>query len=98
MEKIFTCIKNIGVWHSFEKMKPQLCFFLKKTRFTTEIIPDILPKPSMRQDSDSDEDPYEGISVAWKKPQVVKPKVYIDNTYKIHACRCISAIKVWLAE
>ena len=31
MEKIFTCIKNIGVWHSFEKMKPQLCFFLKKT-------------------------------------------------------------------
>ena len=30
MEKIFTCIKNIGVWHSFEKMKPQLCFFLKK--------------------------------------------------------------------
>ena len=22
MEKIFTCIKNIGVWHSFEKMKP----------------------------------------------------------------------------
>ena len=30
MEKIFICIKNIGVWHSFEKMKPQLCFFLKK--------------------------------------------------------------------
>ena len=30
MEKIFTCIKNIGVWHSFEKMKKQLCFFLKK--------------------------------------------------------------------
>ena len=30
MEKIFTCIKNIGVCHSFEKMKPQLCFFLKK--------------------------------------------------------------------
>ena len=29
MEKIFTCIKNIGVWNSFEKMKPQLCFFLK---------------------------------------------------------------------
>ena len=23
------CIKNMGVWHSFEKMKPQLCFFLK---------------------------------------------------------------------
>ena len=29
MEKIFTCIKNIGVWHSFEKMKPQLCFLKK---------------------------------------------------------------------
>ena len=29
MEKIYTCIKNIGVWHSFEKMKPQLCFFKK---------------------------------------------------------------------
>ena len=24
------CIKNLGVWHSFEKMKLQLCFFLKK--------------------------------------------------------------------
>ena len=30
MEKIFTRIKNNGVWHSFEKMKPQLCFFFKK--------------------------------------------------------------------
>ena len=29
MEKICACIKNIGVYHSFEKMKPQLCFFLK---------------------------------------------------------------------
>ena len=29
MEKI--CIKNMGVEHCFEKMKPQLCFFsLKK--------------------------------------------------------------------
>ena len=27
IEKIF---KNIGVYHSFEKMKPQLFFFLKK--------------------------------------------------------------------
>ena len=27
MEKICTCIKNIGVQHSFEKMKPQLCFY-----------------------------------------------------------------------
>ena len=27
MEKI--CIKNMGVYNSFEKMKPQLCFFLK---------------------------------------------------------------------
>ena len=23
------CIKNMGALHSFEKMKPQLCFFLK---------------------------------------------------------------------
>ena len=23
-------IKNMGVQHSFEKMKPQLCFFLEK--------------------------------------------------------------------
>ena len=30
MEKICICTKNIGVWHSFEKMKPQLCFFFKK--------------------------------------------------------------------
>ena len=28
LEKI--CIKNMDVYHSFEKMKPQLCFFLKK--------------------------------------------------------------------
>ena len=28
LEKIY--IKNMGVYHSFEKMKPQLCFFLKK--------------------------------------------------------------------
>ena len=27
MEKV--CIKNMGVQHSFEKMKPQLCFFKK---------------------------------------------------------------------
>ena len=25
-----TCIKNMGVYHSFDKMKPQLCFFFKK--------------------------------------------------------------------
>ena len=29
MEKV--CIKNMGVYHSFEKLKQQLCFFLKKT-------------------------------------------------------------------
>ena len=44
MEKIFTCIKNIGVWHSFEKMKLQLCFFLKKT-FSSLYIPNDKPKP-----------------------------------------------------
>ena len=27
MENI--CIENMGVKHSFEKIKPQLCFFLK---------------------------------------------------------------------
>ena len=31
MEKIFTCIKNIGVWHSFEKNETATMFFLKKT-------------------------------------------------------------------
>ena len=30
MEKIFTCIKNIGVWHSFEKNETATMFFLKK--------------------------------------------------------------------
>ena len=40
MEKIFTCIKNIGVWHSFDKMKPQLCFFLKKTFLVIIILKD----------------------------------------------------------
>ena len=31
MEKIGTCIKNIGVWHSFEKKKKTATmFFLKK--------------------------------------------------------------------
>ena len=35
MEKICTCIKNIGVLHSFEKMKPQLCFFFKKPSLVT---------------------------------------------------------------
>ena len=30
MEKIGLCIKNMGVYHSFEKMKPQLCFYFKK--------------------------------------------------------------------
>ena len=30
MEKICTCIKNIGVYSTvLKKMKPQLCFFLK---------------------------------------------------------------------
>ena len=38
MEKIFTCIKNIGVWHSFEKMKPQLCFFLKKPFLVLDVF------------------------------------------------------------
>ena len=28
IEKI--CIKNMGVYHSFENIKLQLCFFLKK--------------------------------------------------------------------
>ena len=31
MEKIFTCIKNIGVWHSFKKNKTATMFFFKKT-------------------------------------------------------------------
>ena len=30
MKKIFTCIKNIGVWHSFEKNETATMFFLKK--------------------------------------------------------------------
>ena len=30
MEKICICIKNIGVWHSFEKNKTATRFFLKK--------------------------------------------------------------------
>ena len=30
MEKIFACIKNIGVWHSFEKNETATMFFLKK--------------------------------------------------------------------
>ena len=30
MEKICTCIKNIGVWHSFEKNETATMFFLKK--------------------------------------------------------------------
>ena len=30
MEKICICIKNIGVWHSFEKNETATMFFLKK--------------------------------------------------------------------
>ena len=30
MEKICTCIKNIGVWHSLEKNETATMFFLKK--------------------------------------------------------------------
>ena len=30
MEKIFTCIKNIGVWHSFEKNETATMCFLQK--------------------------------------------------------------------
>ena len=35
MEKIFTCIKIIGVWHSFEKNETATMFFLKKPFLVT---------------------------------------------------------------
>ena len=37
MEKICTCIKNIGVWHRFEKNETATMFFLKKPSLVLEL-------------------------------------------------------------
>ena len=39
MLEIKICIKNIGVQHSLEKIKLQLCFFLKKPFLVMNVMP-----------------------------------------------------------
>ena len=37
MEKVCTCIKDIGVWHSFEKNETATMFFLKKPSLVVKV-------------------------------------------------------------